>query len=175
MQGNQGNPPGGGFGNPPSSGGFGQPPSSGFGAPPSGGFGAPPSGGFGAPPGGGFGPPPGGGFGPPPGGGFGPPPGGGFEGGPPPQVDPLAIASTALGALSIFSCCCTCIGIPLALGGAATGAMALSKANQPGGHPNSKTLAIVGIGLSAFALLLDVASFFLNIGASVMKNLQHFR
>ena len=159
MQGNQGNPPGGGFGNPPGNGGFGAPPSGGFGPPPSGGFGAPPSGGFG----------------PPPGGGFGPPPGGGFEGGTPPQVDPLAIASAALGALSLFLCWCGCIGIPLALGGAATGVMALSKANQPGGNPTSKTLAIVGLGLSGFALLLDIASFFLGLGANVLEYMSRFR
>jgi hypothetical protein len=174
MQGNQGDPPGG-FGRPPASAGFGPSQSGGFGAPPGGGFGAPPGGGFGAPPGGGFGAPPGGGFGPPSDGGFGAPPGGEFGDGPPAPVDPLAITSTVLGALSVFLCCCTCIGIPLALGGAATGAVALSNASRPGSHPTSKTLAIVGLSLSGFALLLDVASFFLNVGATVMENLRNFR
>ena len=111
--------------------------------------------------------PPGGGFGnPPSGGGFGPPPGGGLEEGPPPRIEPLAIASTVLGALSFFLCWCSCIGIPLAVGGAVTGAIALSKANQPGSHPTSKTLALIGLGLSIVILILDIASLFLGFGAN---------
>jgi hypothetical protein len=53
--------------------------------------------------------------------------------------------------------------------------MALSKANQPGANPTSKTLAIVGLGLSGFALLLDIASFFLGLGANMLEQMSRFR
>lgn len=149
MQGDWGNPQGGG----------------GPGAPGGGGFGAP-GGSHGAAPGGGWGPAPG--AAPPPGTPYGaPPPGGG-------ALDPVSIAAAVLGALSLFMClCCTPIGIALALAGAGLGAFGVSRANNPalGFNPTSKTLSIVGIVVGGFSVLLNIVAIILSFTGTVLPSL----
>ena len=123
------------------------------------------------PPGGGFGPPPGEqpAWGAPPPSDFGGGAGGG--GGAPAGIDPVAIAATVVGALSLFLCWCCYLGFPLAVVALGLGIFGITRANQPGANPTSKTLSIVGIALGGLSVVLDIVSLIVGMGAGMLDGI----
>lgn len=71
-----------------------------------------------------------------------------------------AIASLILGILSVVTCCIPCCGFIFCIAGLGTG--------YYGMNSNQRTLAYVGMGLSALGLGLSFLSFVLN-GAAMLS------
>ena len=140
------------------------------------------SAGYGPP---GYGPPPGGygpggagpsGSGPggwrPPPGGYGPPPGGFGPPGAPfapmgPRYHPLAITSMVLGILSIPTCCCGFLGVPLAIASLVVGTISLGKIRREPEVWKGGGMAVAGIVTAGVAILLAIGALFTTFDDSL--------
>ena len=67
----------------------------------------------------------------------------------------LAIASTLLGALGFFTCCCAFIGIPTSLLAVVTGHLALIFINRPNSNLSGKAFAAIGLIAGYCGLLIS--------------------
>lgn len=84
---------------------------------------------------------------------------------PPQGLDPVTIASTVTGALSLFLCWCCWFGFPLAGVAVGLGIFGMTRAKLPGANPTSKTLAMVGLGLGGLSIVLSLVYFLINMFA----------
>lgn len=74
----------------------------------------------------------------------------------PSKTDPLAVTSLVLGIASIPLLCLCYLGVPLSIGGLATGVIALRRSAEPQHASNSRGLSIGGVTCSAVTLALVV-------------------
>jgi hypothetical protein len=91
-----------------------------------------------------------------------------------PQSDPLAIASTVLGGMSLLMCfCCGVLGSPVPIAAIVCGAMSLSRQSKEPDRfsATSKPLAVTGIALGAISLVLMAVALALGMGARVLEAL----
>ena len=97
------------------------------------------------------------------------------QGAPPSNV--LAIISLVLGILSIVpGICCICLNIPLGIGAAITGFMALNKVKD--GSGGGKGLAMTGMILGIVMTVLWVVGliiFFIVFGMVWLQEVQHLQ
>jgi len=126
---------------------------------------------YGPPPG--FQPPPFG-YGPPPG--APPPPNPMNPGYPPPQMhpgnNPLAVASLVTGILAIVpGCCCSLLGMPLAIMAAVMGFVAMNQINQSQGTQGGKGLAIAGLVCGGSGIGIHVLNLAFSFSSSMMRSI----
>jgi hypothetical protein len=86
-----------------------------------------------------------------------------------PKFHPLAITSMILGIVSIPSCCCWFLGMPMSVAGLVLGIIAMSKIKNNPMVSKGGGMAIAGIATSAVGLILDLVAIF----STIDDNLRH--
>jgi hypothetical protein len=86
----------------------------------------------------------------------------------------MAIASLAVGVLSLpTSCCCTFFGAPLSVAAVVLGILAMSKINKEPHLYTGKPLALGGIILGALGVAVLVLSIIFGMGNAIISQLHH--